>query len=155
MHKSGDPFDPNNYRGISLLNGIAKIFSAILNNRIMLHMKDNFSNVQFRFRPNMRTADSLFIFKTLINKYFNLLKKPIYSCFIDLRKAFDSVWRNGLFSKLQSSGIGSKTIIIIRGMHTDTKFSLKRTEGIADYFTINRGVRQIDSLIPTLFNIFI
>jgi hypothetical protein len=56
----------------------------------------------------------------------------------DLRKAFDLVWRNGLFSKLQSSGIGSKTIIIIRGIHTDTKFSLKRTEGIADYFTINR-----------------
>jgi hypothetical protein len=75
IHKSGDPFDPNNYRGISLLNGIAKIFSAILNNRIMLHMKDKFSNVQFVFRPNMRTADSLFIFKTLINKYFNLLKK--------------------------------------------------------------------------------
>jgi hypothetical protein len=37
-------------------------------------MKDKFSNVQFGFRPNMRTADSLFIFKTLINKYFNLLK---------------------------------------------------------------------------------
>jgi hypothetical protein len=100
IHKSGDPFDPNNYRGISLLNGITKIVSAILNNRIMLHMKDRFSNVQFGFRPNMRTADSLFLFKTLSNKYFNLLKKPIYSCFIDLRKTFDSVWRNGLFSKL-------------------------------------------------------
>jgi hypothetical protein len=142
MHKSGDPLDPNNHRGISLLNGIAKIVSAILNNRIMLHMKDRFSNVQFGFRPNMRTADSLFLFKTLINKYFNLSKKPIYSCFIDVRKPFDSVWCNGLFSNLQSAGIGSKTIKIIRGMHTDTKFSLKRTEGTTDYFTINRGVRQ-------------
>ena len=155
MHTSGDPFDPNNYRGISLLNGIAKIFSAILNNRIMLHMKDRFSNVQFGIRPNMRTADSLFLFETLINKYFNLLKKPIYSCFIDLRKAFDSVWRNGLFSKLQSSGIGSKTMKIIRGMYTNTKSSLKRTEGITDYFTINRGVRQGDSLNPTLSKIYI
>jgi hypothetical protein len=108
IHKSGDPFDPNKYRDISPLNGIAKLFSVILNNRIMLHMKDKFSNVQFGFRPNMRTADSLFIFKTLINKYFNLLKKPIYSCFIDLRKAFDSVWHNGLFSKLQSSGMGAR-----------------------------------------------
>ena len=77
----------------------------------MLHMKDKFSNVQFG--PNMRTADRLFIFKTLINKYFNLLKKPIDSCFIDLGKAFDSVWRNRLFSKLQSSGIGNKNIKII------------------------------------------
>ena len=70
-------------------------------------------------------------------------------------KAFDSVWRNGLFSKLQSSGIGSKNIKIIRGMYTDTKSSLKMTEDITDYFTINRGVRRDDSLIPTLFNIYI
>jgi hypothetical protein len=75
----------------------------------------------------MRTADSLFIFKTLIKKYVNLLKKPIDSCFIDLGKAFDLVWRNSLFSKLQSSGIGNKTIKTIRGMYTDTKSSLKRT----------------------------
>jgi hypothetical protein len=40
----------------------------------MLHMKDTISKVQFGFRPNIRTADSLFIFKTVINKYFNLLK---------------------------------------------------------------------------------
>ena len=40
-------------------------------------------------------------------------------------------------------------------MHTDTKSSLKRTEGITDYFTINRGVRQGDSLTPTLFKIYI
>jgi hypothetical protein len=44
---------------------------------------------------------------------------------------------------------------IIRGMYTDTKSSLKMTESITDYFTINRGVRRDDSLIPTLFNIYI
>ena len=38
-------------------------------------------------------------------------------------------------------------------MYTDTKSSLKRTQGITDYFTINRGVRRDDSLRPTLFNI--
>jgi hypothetical protein len=42
--------------------------SAILNNRIMLHMKDTFSNIQSGFRANMRTAESLFLFKTLSNK---------------------------------------------------------------------------------------
>ena len=40
-------------------------------------------------------------------------------------------------------------------MHTDTEFSLKRTEGITDYFTINRGGRQGSSLIPTLFKMYI
>ena len=40
-------------------------------------------------------------------------------------------------------------------MNTDTKSSLKMTEGITDYFTINRKVRQVDSLNPTLFKIYI
>ena len=40
-------------------------------------------------------------------------------------------------------------------MYTDTKSSLKRTEGIIDDFTINRGVRQDASLSPTLFKIYI
>ena len=40
-------------------------------------------------------------------------------------------------------------------MNTDTKSSLKMTEGITDYFTINRKVHQVDSLNPTLFKIYI
>ena len=116
-------------------------------------MQNKFCNVQFGFRPNMRTTDSVFVLKTLINKYVNLEKKPIYSCFIDLRKAFDSVWRKGLFYKLVKSGIGTKTINIIRGMYSKTKSSLKTDSGCTDYFDINVGVRQGDSLSPTLFNI--
>ena len=108
VFKSGDKDDPNNYRGISLLNGIAKIFSAVLNNRIMNYMKDKFSELQFGFRPNRRTTDSIFIFKTLINKYLSLYKKKQYICFVDLRKAFDSIWRKALFHKLYSYGVGKK-----------------------------------------------
>ncbi|CAC5422085.1 unnamed protein product [Mytilus coruscus] len=51
LFKGGDPLDPNNYRGISLLNGVAKIFSAVLNERVMIYMEDKFSKFQFGFRP--------------------------------------------------------------------------------------------------------
>ena len=155
VFKSGDKEDPNNYRGISLVNTLAKIFSAVLNNRIMLYMKDKFSAVQFGFRPNHRTADSVFIVKTLITKYLSLLKKPIYACFVDLRKAFDSIWRKALFFKLMSAGVGRKMVNIIKSMYLDTKSSLKIDGYYSEYFNINRGVRQGDSLSPTLFNIFI
>jgi hypothetical protein len=43
------------------------------------------------FRENHRTADSIFVLKSLINKYIHKNKKKIYACFVDLRKAFDSV----------------------------------------------------------------
>ena len=77
LHKSSKKCDPSNYGGISLINCVANIFSAILNNRLKLLMKDKYSNSQFGFRENHRTSDSLFILKTLINKYLHKNKKKL------------------------------------------------------------------------------
>ena len=100
LYKSGKKSDPSNYRGISLINCVAKMFSAILNNRLTLLMKDKYSNSEFGFRENHRTSDSLFILKTLINKYLHKNKKKLYLCFVDFQKAFDSVWRDGLLKQI-------------------------------------------------------
>ena len=54
---------------------------------------------QIGFRKNCRTANHLLVLKTLIDVY-KLKRKPIFACFIDFRKAYDSVWREGLFFKL-------------------------------------------------------
>jgi hypothetical protein len=82
LHKSGNKNDLNNYRGISLQNCIAILFSYTLNKRLMTPYEDLFSNHQFGFRANHRTSDSLFILKTLITKYVLNKKKKIYSCFV-------------------------------------------------------------------------
>jgi hypothetical protein len=87
-------------------------------------MRDKFCNAQFGFRTNLRTTDGVFLFKTLINKYINCNKKQIFSCFIDLRKAFDSVWGKCLFYKLLASGVGHKTNDIIQNMYSETQSSL-------------------------------
>ena len=100
----------------------------------MTHMRDKFSNVQFGFRTNLRTTDGLLLFKTLVNKYINCNKKQFYSCFIDLRKAFDSVWRKGLFYKLLASGVGNKTNDIIQNMYLETQSSLKMNNGFTNFF---------------------
>ena len=121
----------------------------------MKYMHDKFSELQFGFRPNHRTTDSIFIFKTLINKYLSSYKKKIYVCFVDLRKAFDSIWRKALIYKLYSNGIGKKMTNIIKMMYKNTKSALKEDGMCSDYFEICRGVRQGDSLSPTLFNIYI
>ena len=54
------------------------------------------------------TNDHIFILKTLITKYVKRLKLNLYCCFIDFRKAFDSVWWNGLLLKMRYLGIGGK-----------------------------------------------
>jgi hypothetical protein len=58
------------------------------------------------FRSGYRTTDHIFIWKTLINKYLHKLKSKLYVCFVDLKKAFDSIDRNALFQKIENKGIG-------------------------------------------------
>ena len=100
VFKSGDQSDLNNYRGISLQNCMTKLFSAVLNDRLIQHYEKKNSDSQFGFRANHRTTDSIFILKSLISKYLKKNKGKIYACFVDLRKAFDSLWHNGLIRGL-------------------------------------------------------
>ena len=118
-------------------------------------INNQLSDSQFGFRENHRTADSVFVLKSLINKYLHKEKKKIYTCFIDLRKAFDSVWRTALLYKLGNMGVGKHFFNVIKQQYCNTKSSLKYKDHHSEYFNIFRGVKQGDSMSPTLFNIFI
>ena len=156
IHKSGDKSDLNNYRGISLLqNCIAKLFSSALNKRLVSHYENLFSSQQFGFRPHHRTTDSLFILKTLISKYVLKKKTKIFSCFVDLRKAFDTVWHNGLLYKLRTNKIGHKFFNIIQNMYNVCQSAVKIENKHSNYFNLEKGEEQGGSLSPTLFNCFI
>ena len=121
----------------------------------MVHYDKLFSNQQFGFRTDHRTTDSLFILKTLILKYVVQNKKKIYACFVDLRKAFDTVWHNGLLYKLMKNQIGRKFFNVIQSMYSSCESAIKFENKQSNYFKLDRGVKQGDSLSPTLFNCFI
>jgi hypothetical protein len=72
-----------------------------MNERLNKYLDENniMSNCQIGFRKNYRTADHLLVLKTLID-YYKSKRKPIFACFIDFKKAYNSVWREGLFFKL-------------------------------------------------------
>ena len=78
---------------------------------------------QIGFRKKSRPGDHIFVLKTLIDTYNNQGKK-IYACFIDLQKAFDSVWRTGLLYKLIKYGFNLE-IIKLMSMYEKTSQSLK------------------------------
>ena len=155
IHKKGDKTDIANYRSISLLNCLAKLYSSVLNKRLIEHYENRFSCYQFGFRSNHRTSDSIFILKTLITKFLKKQKQKLFACFVDLKSAFDSVWHNGLLYKLINDNIGEKMYKTIKNMYTLCQSSLKIGNEHSIFFPIYRGVRQGDSLSPTLFNCFI
>ncbi|KAL2076716.1 hypothetical protein ACEWY4_027687 [Coilia grayii] len=158
IFKSGDKFDPNNCRGICVNSNLGKVFCCILNARLQAFLiKHNvLSNGQIGFLPKHRTTDHIYTLHTLINKHvLQKNKSKVFACFVDFRKAFDSIWHDGLFYKILQSGVGGKTYDVIKTMYLDNKCAIKIDNSRTDYFTQGRGVRQGCSLSPTLFNIYI
>ena len=70
VFKKGDQRDPNNYRGISLVSCLAKLFTNIINNRLIEWSKDydTITDAQFGFRNGLSTVDAIFALQTLISK---------------------------------------------------------------------------------------
>ena len=79
-----------------------KLFLSFLNQRLLEHV--NINNVshksQIGFLPKNRTADHVLTLRTLVDKYVHHHNEKIYACFVDFKKALDSVWHDGLLFKL-------------------------------------------------------
>jgi len=84
-------------------------------------------------------------------------KQKLYCAFVDYKKAFDTVWRDGLWHKLHQTGIykTSKVYKIIVNMYDDIKSCVFSANEKTNFFTSNAGVRQGENLSPLLFSLFI
>jgi hypothetical protein len=99
----------------------------------------------------MRTSDHIFTLKTLIDKYFKK-NKYIFACFLDLKKAFDTVNRNALLHKIFQYNIRSNFFSVLESMYKKVSFSVDLPDGMTNTFETNIGVKQGCILIPTLFS---
>ena len=155
--KKGDPKLPENYRGIAINPSIAKLFNIILNKRIdkFLTDRDCIDSCQIGFSKNARTSDHMFVLKCLIDKYASSNGSKLYSCFIDFKKAFDTVIHPGIRYKLLQLGIGGCFYKIIDNMYLNSTLCIKVGDETTDFFKSSVGVRQGDVLSPNLFKIFV
>ena len=157
IHKKGIKSNPDNYRGISLLSCLGKLFTAILNLRLMKYVEENniLSKAQLGFLPGNRTSDAHLILYNLIDLYCNNRRKHLFGCFVDFSKAFDSIPRNTLFKKLLKHNINGKFYDCLSNLYTGDQACVKIGDRITDTFKANQGVKQGCILSPLLFNIFL
>ena len=156
IYKSGDPNNTNNYRGISLLSCVGKLLSSILSKRLSNWAEENdvLCDEQFGFRKNRRTTDAVFILQCLIQKQ-TLQRSNLYSCFVDLSKAFDCVNHDLLWLRLFQLGINPVILQFLKAYYTHATACVVTQSGYTNSFAISRGVRQGCPLSPLLFSLLI
>jgi hypothetical protein len=86
---------------------------------------------------------------------FKKRKRKLSCCFIDFKKAFDSVWHTGLWIKLLSQGIKGKCLQVLQSMYNGIKSCVSVRNSQSDFFPCCIGVRQGEILSPVLFSLYI
>ncbi len=149
-HKIAD-----NYRPISLLNTLSKLFERLICDRIedWMHKNKIIVNYQSGFRRNHQTRDH--IMRVIQNglSSFNR-KEKLGAIFIDIEKAFDSVWHDGLLSKLDDYKIPQYLGKILANYLSGRKFMVRVGDALSTLLSILSGVPQGSVLGPILFLLF-
>ena len=152
----GDPKDPNNYRPITILSCLGKLFTSVLNQRLTQFLENNnlLDENQAGFRKGYSCSDHIFTLHSLI-EILKKRKQKLYCAFIDFSQAFDKVWRVGLWHKLLKTSINGKFFNIIFSMYSNIKSCISHNGTVSPTFISEIGVRQGENLSPLLFSLFL
>ena len=155
IHKKGSKLLCDNYRGISLLSVPGKVMCKVLQNRLSTKVDEYLMESQSGFRKGRGCIDHMFAIRLLVEKAKEF-HSSVYFCFLDLKKAYDSVNRSVLWEILKKRyRLPNKFVFILKAFHEKT-IGMVRVDGkLSAEFNIENGVRQDDVLAPVLFNLFL
>ena len=122
LHKNGNFENPSNYRPISLLSSLSKVFERVLNTRMVEFLEKHqlFSNEQFGFRSKRSSAHAIASVTELMQNVIES-QKIGFACFIDFQKAIDTIDHSLLLNKLQNLGFQGKIKTLIAPFLSDRK----------------------------------
>ena len=154
VHKKNSRQSKNNYRPISLLPIFGKIFEKFLFDTIYKHLCDHslITPNQSGFRPGDSTINQLLsITHTIHTAFEDVPSRETRAVFLDLSKAFDRVWHEGLLYKLECNCIGGNLLGIIKDFLHDRRQRVVLNGKSSNWSTVRAGVPQGSVLGPLFF----
>ena len=152
IFKKGDKQSINNYRPISLLPNCGKIFEKIIFDNKYLNSNNLITKNQSGFRPGDSTTNQLLYLVNEIHKAFDDPKSlEVRAVFLDISKAFDNVWHDGLLYKLKQNGISGCLLKLFENYLHNRNQRVVLNGSYSDYYPIESGVPQGSVLGLLLF----
>ena len=156
LHKKGDTRDTSNYRNLALRDIVAKVYTAALTRRLrgFLEASDRLVEEQGGFRQGRGTLDHLMVLDDITRRRLSQ-GKTTFACFVDLTKAYDTVFRARLWRKLWDAGVRGAMWSAIKALYADAVAALQVGDTTTDWFRVKVGLQQGDALSPLLFALYI
>ena len=156
LHKGGDRTCASNYRPITLLSCVDKLYHRVIANRVssVLEAEGLLHEGQNAFRPARDCLQHALALHAAVSAR-QAAGQDTYVFFADQAKAYDSVWRAGMLHKLWAKGIRGRMYRVIANMYSSTVLCVGHQAAMSQPFTVDQGVAQGDTLSPILFDVFV
>lgn len=158
IHKKGSRQCKNNYRPISLLPIFGKLFEKLIFDVMYEHLCNNglLTPHQSGFRPGDSTINQLLaITHKIYTAFEEIPSRETRAVFLDLSKAFDRVWHDGLLYKLECNGISGHLLSLLGNFLENRRQRVVLNGKSSQWAQISAGVPQGSVLGPLFFLVYI